>query len=95
MSKSSTVSIILPNYNSSEYITETIDSIINQTFKNWQLIIVDDHSDAKTKSILKNYNKNKKIKIYFLNKNKGAAYCRNLGVRKSKSDYLAFIDSDD
>ncbi len=95
MSKSSTVSIILPNYNSSEYITETIDSIINQTFKNWQLIIVDDHSDAKTKSILKNYNKNKKIKIYFLNKNKGAAYCRNFALKKTKSSYVAFIDSDD
>ena len=48
----------------------------------------------KKQKVLKNFKK-KKIKIFYLKKNKGAAYCRNLGIRKSKSDYLAFIDSDD
>ena len=89
------VSIILPNYNSSETIKATISSILNQAYKNWELIIVDDNSDKTTKSILSEYKKLKKFKIFYLKKNKGAAYCRNLAIKKSKSDYIAFIDSDD
>ena len=89
------VSIILPNYNSSKTIKETISSVLNQTYKNWELIIVDDNSDTKTKSILFKFKKFKKIKIFYLNKNKGAAYCRNLAIKKSKSYYIAYIDSDD
>jgi teichuronic acid biosynthesis glycosyltransferase TuaG len=89
------VSIILPNYNSSKTIKETISSVLNQTYKNWELIIVDDNSDKKTKSILFKFKKFKKIKIFYLNKNKGAAYCRNLAIKKSKSYYIAYIDSDD
>jgi len=89
------IDIILPNFNSSDFIKETIKSIIDQTFKNWKLIIVDDCSDKKTKTILKKFSKNKKIKIFWLKKNKGAGYCRNYAIKKSKSPYLAFIDSDD
>jgi teichuronic acid biosynthesis glycosyltransferase TuaG len=89
------IDIILPNFNSSDSIKETIKSVIGQTFKNWKLIIVDDCSDKKTKTILKKFSKNKKIKIYWLKKNKGAGYCRNYAIKKSKSAYLAFIDSDD
>ena len=89
------VSIILPNYNSSKTIKKTISSILNQTYKNWELTIVDDNSDKITKGILSEYKKLKKIKILYLKKNKGAAYCRNLAIKKSKSYYLAFIDSDD
>jgi len=88
------IDIILPNYNSSLFIKETIKSILNQTYKNWRLIIVDDLSDKKTRNILKKINK-KKIKIFFLNKNKGAGFCRNYAIKKSNSPYLAFIDSDD
>ena len=93
--KEKKIDIILPNFNSSEYIKETIKSIIDQTFKNWKLIIVDDCSDKKTRTLLKKYSKNKRIKIYWLKKNKGAGYCRNYAIKKSKSPYLAFIDSDD
>ena len=89
------VDIILPNYNSSSYIEETLVSVINQTFKNWKLFIVDDNSDNKTKDILRKYNSNNKIKIIWLKKNKGVAFCRNLALRYSSSNYLAFIDSDD
>lgn len=89
------VSIILPNFNSSEFIKQTLKSIISQTYKNWELIIVDDNSNNKTKKILSKYKNNKKIKIFFLKKNKGQGFCRNLAIKKSKSDYLAFIDSDD
>ncbi len=89
------ISIILPNFNSSKFLEKTINSIVNQTFKNWKLIIIDDCSDFETIKILKKYEKFEKIKITYLEKNKGAAYCRNLALKSSKSDYVAFIDSDD
>ena len=92
--KKKKIDIILPNYNSSKFIKETIKSILRQTYKHWKLIIVDDFSDNKTREILKQIS-NKKIKIFNLNKNYGAGYCRNFAIKKSSSPYLAFIDSDD
>ncbi len=92
--KKKKIDIILPNYNSSKFIKETIKSILRQTYKHWKLIIVDDFSDNKTREILKQIS-NKKIKIFSLNKNYGAGYCRNFAIKKSNSPYLAFIDSDD
>ena len=89
------VSIILPNFNSSEFVLSTINSIKNQTYRNWNLIIIDDCSNKKTKKILKKFIYDKKIKILWLKKNRGAAYCRNLAIKKTKSKYLAFLDSDD
>lgn len=88
------ITIILPNYNSEKTIKSTLNSILKQNYKNWELIIVDDNSNYKTKEIL-NQIKNSKIKIYFNSKNKGAGYCRNLALRMTKSKYIAFIDSDD
>ena len=95
LEKEPKVSIILPNYNSSKTIVSTINSIIQQKYKHWELIIIDDCSDRTTKNILSKYKKIKKIKVFYLKKNKGAAYCRNLAIKKSSSDYVAFIDSDD
>ena len=89
------VDIILPNYNSSIYIEETLNSIVGQSFKNWKLLIVDDNSNDETKNIIKRYVLNKKIKIIWLKKNKGVGFCRNLAMRNTKSEYIAFIDSDD
>ena len=89
------VDIILPNYNSAPYLSETIDSIIHQTFKNWKLIIVDGNSNMETKKILKKYENNPNINIIWLKKNKRAGFCRNLAIRNSKSEYIAFVDSDD
>jgi teichuronic acid biosynthesis glycosyltransferase TuaG len=89
------VDIILPNYNSSSTISATIKSILNQTYKNWKLIIIDDGSDKKTLNILSKYEKIKKIKIFYLKKNKGVSYCRNFAIKKTTSHYIAFIDSDD
>ena len=64
------VSIILPNYNSSDTISATVNSIIKQSYKNWELIIVDDCSNFKTKKILSKFEKIKKIKVYYLKKTK-------------------------
>ena len=93
--KKKKIDIILPNYNSHKFITETIKSIIHQDYYNWKLTIVDDNSNKKTKDILKKFSKNKKIKIYWLKKNQGAGFCRNYAIEKTKSPYIAFIDSDD
>ena len=90
-----TVEIVLPNYNSEAYVSETINSVINQTFKNWKLTIVDDNSNIETRKILKNYTDHPNINIIWLKKNKRPGFCRNLAIRNSKSEYIAFIDSDD
>ena len=93
--KKEVIDIILPNYNSEKFIAHTIRSIINQSYKHWKLIIVDDASNKKTKLILNKFSKLKKIKIYWLKKNKGAGHCRNYAIKKSNSNFIAFIDSDD
>ena len=89
------IDIILPNFNSSKFISQTIKSIMHQNYKNWKLIIVDDCSNNETKNILKEYSNKKKIKIFWQKKNRGAGFCRNYAIKKSTSPYLAFIDSDD
>lgn len=94
-----TVDIILPVYNSKKYIFATINSIIRQNYKSWNLIIIDDCSNDGTYEILKNIQRNhtndNKIFLYRHNINKGQAEARNLGLNKSKSTFIAFIDSDD
>ena len=90
-----TVKVVLPNYNSAAYVSETIDSVINQTFKNWKLTIVDDNSNTETRKVLKNYIDHPNINIIWLKKNKRTGFCRNLAIRNSKSEYIAFVDSDD
>ena len=94
-----TVDIILPVYNSKKYITTTINSIIRQSFKSWNLIIIDDCSNDRTYEILqriqRKYKKDYKIFLYRQNINKGQASARNLGLKNSKSIFIAFIDSDD
>lgn len=95
MKNDANVAIILPNYNSHLYLNETIKSIISQSYTNWKLIIVDDCSNKKTKALLKKFDNKKKIKIYWLKKNRGAGYCRNFAIKKTNLKYLAFIDSDD
>jgi teichuronic acid biosynthesis glycosyltransferase TuaG len=93
--KKTQIDIILPNYNSYKFIEETIKSVKKQDYSHWKLTIVDDNSDQKTKKILKKILKNKKIQVYWLKKNRGAGFCRNYAIKKTKSPYIAFIDSDD
>ena len=83
------------NFNKSKFLKEAINSVLAQTYKNWKLYIVDDHSSDDSNKVLKRYIKNKKIKIFFLKNNKGPSFCRNLALKKSNSKYIAFLDSDD
>ena len=89
------IDIIMPNYNKSEFLNEAINSVLSQSYKNWKLYIIDDHSSDASSKILKKYKKNKNIKIFFLEKNKGPSFCRNFGLKKSNSKFIAFLDSDD
>mgnify|MGYP001285621286 CR=1 FL=1 len=87
--------IILPTYNSKKYIEEAINSVLNQTFRTWKLIIIDDGSTDSTIELAKKFLADNRIKIKKLKKNKGQAFCRNLALRYSNSKYIAFIDADD
>ena len=90
-----TVDIILPNYNKAKYLEECINSILNQSHKAWKLYIIDDNSQDNSLRILKNFEKYENINIHKLRKNMGPSFCRNLGIRISSSEYIAFMDSDD
>ena len=86
------VSIIIPNYNKAPYIREAIESALNQTYKNIEVIVVDDGSTDQSREIIKSFGK--KIKAYFL-PHKNANVARNFGFKKSKGKYIQFLDSDD
>ena len=88
------ISIILPSYNHGEYIYRCIKSVIDQSYSNWELIIVDNNSNDKTKEILSKI-RDKRIKIFFRNKDGLISQSRNLGINKSNGEILAFLDSDD
>ena len=89
------ITIILPNYNSEKYLDDTLKSIISQSYKDWNLKIVDDNSNIETLNILKKYENEKNFEITYLKNNMGAGYCRNLAIKNTNSKYIAFIDSDD
>ena len=91
------VSIIMPYYNAAKYIQETVGAIIAQTFKYWELIIVDDCSLApETASVLKEVvSRDNRIKVLRTGKNGGAGVARNVGIKAAQGRYLAFCDSDD
>jgi len=86
------VSVIIPAYNSSRYIAEALDSVFEQTFKDFEVIVVDDGSTDDTRRIIENYPHQIK---YFYQENGGPAKARNLGIRKSEGKYIAFLDADD
>jgi len=90
------VSIITPIYNCENFIKKTIDSIIAQTYKNWELIIVDDCSKDNTEEIIKKYMlKDNRIKYLKFDINQGAAMARTKAMELANGNYMAFLDSDD
>lgn len=88
------ISVIIPVYNREKTIKRAVESVLEQTYKNIEIIIVDDHSTDNSINIIHKLN-DKRIKIFRLNENKGACYARNYGVKQAHGQYIAFQDSDD
>lgn len=88
------ISIIVPTYNRSSYIAESIESVLNQTYNESEIIVVDDGSTDNTYSILAPYIKTNRLR-YFRQPNTGVSSARNLGISESKGQFIAFLDSDD
>ena len=96
MENNSLVSVITPMHNSGRYILDTIESVKNQTYKNWEMIIIDDCSTDNSVELVKKYiQSDERIKLIRLEENVGVAKARNKGIENSKGRYLAFLDSDD
>ncbi|MBQ8472704.1 MAG: glycosyltransferase family 2 protein [Bacilli bacterium] len=90
------ISIIVPIYNSSKYLRKCLDSIINQTYKNLEIILIDDNSSDNSYDICLEYRKNdNRIKLIKTKVNKGVSVTRNIGIKNVTSNYLTFVDSDD
>lgn len=90
------VSIITPVFNSEKYIEETIKSVLNQTYKDFELILIDNHSQDKSLDIIKKFQEyDDRIKLIRLDKNYGPAKARNCGIENAKGNYISFLDSDD
>lgn len=90
------VSIITPVYNAEEFLKDTIDSVITQTYENWELLLIDDCSTDSSSKIISEYMVNdSRIKYIKLDKNSGAAVTRNTGLSLAEGRYIAFLDSDD
>lgn len=87
------VSIIVPVYNSGSTLKETIDSVLTQTFTNWELILVNDGSIDNSLEVINNYN-DTRIQVFTQN-NQGVSVARNFGISKAKGNFVAFLDSDD
>lgn len=88
------ISIITPTYNCAQFIGETIKSVINQTYTNWEMIIVDDASNDNTEEVVKSI-KDERIKYIRLKENSGAATARNIAMENASGKFMAFLDSDD
>ena len=88
------VTIIMPIYNEEKYLQEAIQSIVEQTYVNWELICINDASTDQSLELLNQY-KSDKIKIISLQKNSGSAIARNEGIKQAKGRYIAYLDGDD
>ena len=89
------VSIVMPAFNSEKFIASAVRSILAQTYENWELIIVDDHSTDGTRKVLKKFDPFDKIRVISCKKNGGAAKARNRGIAEARGAFLCFIDADD
>ena len=96
MCKKITFSVIIPAYNSLKTIERSVQSVLNQSFKNFEILVVDDGSNKKTKNFQKKiFRKDKKIRLFSSSKNYGVSRSRNLAINKAKGDFIIFLDSDD
>lgn len=90
------VSIITPAYNAERYLTDTVHSVLAQTYSNWELIIADDCSTDGTRKLLGDLSEaDDRINVIYLEQNGGAAIARNAAIKQAKGRFIAFLDSDD
>lgn len=89
------VSIIMPSYNTGRYIKESIESVLAQTYENWELIIVDDCSTDGTDQVIAPFLADDRIRCFKNRENSGAAVSRNRALREARGEWIAFLDSDD
>lgn len=89
------VSIVVPVHNGEVFIAETIESVLAQTYSNWELILVNDGSSDRSMEIIKEYKSSGRIRVIDLKQNVGAAKARNAGIMAAKGKYLCFLDADD
>ena len=89
------ISIIVPVYNSQQYLRQCLESLLNQTYKNLQIICIDDGSTDDSLSILNSYKKKDKRIYIYSKKNEGVSQARNYGLSMAKGKYIMFVDSDD
>ena len=94
MNMNELVSIIMPSYNTAKYISDSIKSIQSQTYRNWELLIVDDCSTDNSIEVIRSFEE-PRIKLFQNDKNSGAAVSRNFALREAKGKWIAFLDSDD
>ena len=88
------VSIIIPTYNSEAYVAQAIESVLNQTYINFEIILVDDASTDSTLEIVSNFN-DERLKVISNKQNRGVSYARNCGIKAAKGKWIALLDSDD
>ncbi|MBB4035065.1 glycosyltransferase involved in cell wall biosynthesis [Dysgonomonas hofstadii] len=88
-------SVLIANYNNGKYLEETLNSIYNQTYENWEIIIVDDCSSDNSKEIYKAVENDKRIRIFYNNKNKGAGYAKKRCADEANGEICGFLDPDD
>ena len=88
------VSVIIPTFNCAHYITDAVESVLNQTYNDFEIIVIDDGSTDNTRSVLQNYIESGKIK-YIYQENMGPGAARNSGIQMARGDYIAFLDADD
>ena len=89
------ISIIMPVYNAECFLERSIQSVIKQSFRDWELLLIDDGSKDKSATICKGYAEKDKRILFFQQKHKGQAAARNLGLKKAGGEYIAFLDADD
>ncbi len=92
--KHPTVSVVIPTYNASPYVVETIGSVLNQTFSDFEIIVIDDHSSDNTVELVLSV-KDDRIKLIVNSENSGAGATRTRGLRAAKGRYVALLDADD
>lgn len=96
MKNSILISVVMPNYNGHRFVEQAIDSVLNQTYRNFELIVVDDCSNDDSLSLIEQKaHRDNRIRVIALEHNAGVANARNVGIKEAKGEYIALLDNDD